>query len=44
MNNFDSTYVISTLHDGDIMAGCVGALDGLLLLICTRTRKDACNV
>ncbi len=27
-----------------IMAGCVGALDGLLLLICTPTRKEASNV
>jgi hypothetical protein len=27
-----------------IMAGCIGALDGLLLLICTPTRKEACNI
>jgi hypothetical protein len=26
------------------MAGCTGALDGLLLLICTPTRKEASNI
>jgi len=27
-----------------IMAGCIGSLDGLLLLMHTPTRKEACNV
>jgi hypothetical protein len=28
----------------EVMSGCVGALDGLLLLICTPTREEAPNV